>query len=160
MTEKDYRGNVTAIIINKHKKVLMCEHIWIDNAWQFPQGGIEPGESAEHALYRELSEEIGTDKLIIIDKMDKPLKYHFPHYLKEKYNMEGNEQNFFLVYFYGDDSEIRFDNQPKPEFKSFKWVDYSMPAQEVIYFKKLSYHRALQYFYDVYEKLDVLSIKT
>lgn len=154
MTEK-YRDNVTAIIINKDKKVLMCEHIWIDGAWQFPQGGLEKGESREEAILRELKEEIGTEKLKVINKMDEPIKYIFPHYLKEKYGMNGNEQSFFLLYFYGKDSEIRFDNQEKPEFKSFKWVEYKQPPLEVIYFKKLSYLKALEYFKSEVEELDI-----
>jgi len=29
------------------------------NAWQFPQGGINASESPEQAMYRELKEEIG-----------------------------------------------------------------------------------------------------
>lgn len=157
MAEK-YRDNVTAIIINKDKKVLMCEHIWIDGAWQFPQGGVEKGETREEAILRELEEEIGTNKLKVLNKMDESIKYIFPHYLKEKYGMDGNEQIFFLIYFYGNDSEIRFDNQEKPEFKSFKWVKYSQPPLQVIYFKKLSYLKALEYFKEEVEKLEMKKI--
>ncbi len=156
MANKKYRENVAAVIINKNKKVLMCEHIWIDGAWQFPQGGIENKESEEKAVLRELNEEIGTDKLYIIDKMDEKLIYKFPFYLKDKYDFDGQIQRFFLIYFYGDDKEIRFDNQEKPEFKSFEWVDYNEPPLRVIYFKKISYLRALEYFK---EKVDNLNIK-
>lgn len=159
MVEENYRDNVAAIIINKDKKVLMCEHVWIDNAWQFPQGGLERGESEEDAILRELYEEIGTKNLKILGKVDEPIKYKFPFYLKEKYGMDGNEQHFFLLYFYGDDSEIRFDNQEKPEFKAFKWVDFNFPPIAVIYFKKLSYLKALNYFKDFVEKLDVSKIE-
>ena len=154
-----YRNNVTAIIINKDKKILMCEHVWIDNAWQFPQGGIEKGESEEEAILRELEEELGTKKLKVLSKMNESLKYIFPHYLKEKYNMDGNDPTFFLIYFYGKDSEIRFDNQEKPEFKSFKWVEYSRPPLEVIYFKKISYFQALEYFKDFVEKFNPQTIE-
>jgi putative (di)nucleoside polyphosphate hydrolase len=160
--KENYREIVSAIIINKDKKVLMCEHVWIDDAWQFPQGGIEKGESEEDAILRELNEELGTKNLKVLKKMDYKIKYHFPHYLKEKYNMDGNEQKFFLLYFHGDDNEIRFDNQEKPEFKSFKWVNYTQPPLEVIYFKKLSYLEALNYFKDYVENLNInqIEIKT
>jgi len=147
-----YRENVAAIIINKDKKVLMCEHIWIDGAWQLPQGGIEEGEKKEDALLRELEEEIGTTSLEIIDKMDESIKYKFPFYLKEKYGFPGQEQTYFLVYFSGDDSEIRFDNQEKPEFKAFEWVDPIEPPIRVIYFKKLSYLKAMNYFKEKIQK--------
>lgn len=156
--KENYREIVSAIIINSEKKVLMCEHIWIDNAWQFPQGGIKQGESAHSAILRELNEELGTKKLKVLKKMDYKIKYHFPHYLKEKYNIDGNEQRFFLLYFYGNNDEIRFDNQDKPEFKSFKWVNYSQPPLEVIYFKKLSYLEALNYFNEYVKNLDINQI--
>lgn len=150
----NYRENVAAIIINKNKKVLMCEHVWIDDAWQFPQGGVEKGEKEEDAILRELEEEIGTSNLKIVSKMDEPLVYKFPFYLKEKYNFDGQKQTFFLIYFHGDDNEIRFDNQPKPEFKAFEWVELTEPPIRVIYFKKLSYLRAIEYFQEEIEKLN------
>ncbi len=153
--EKSYRDSVTAIIFNKDKKLLMCEHVWIDDAWQFPQGGVEASEERDKAILRELTEELGSVKFKIVSVMDEPIKYHFPFYLKEKYNLDGNEQYFYLVYYSGDGSDIRFDNQEKPEFKSFKWVDYSEPPKEVIYFKKLSYLKALNFFEEEFEKLDV-----
>ncbi|MFW5705099.1 MAG: RNA pyrophosphohydrolase [Nanoarchaeota archaeon] len=155
----DYRENVAAIIINKDKKILMCEHIWIDDAWQLPQGGIEKGESDEEALLRELEEEIGTKSLVVIEKMPEKLKYIFPFFLKNKYNFDGQQQTFFLLYFYGDEKEIRFDNQEKPEFKSYEWVDIEEPPLRVIYFKKLNYLRAIEYFKDKIKTLDISKIK-
>lgn len=140
----------------------MCEHVWIDNAWQFPQGGVKKGESEEEALLRELKEELGTDKFYILKKSKKLLKYQLPYYLVKKYSIKGQEQRFFLVYFYGDDDEIKLDNYGenyKPEFKSFKWVDYNRPPLEVIYFKKISYKRALDEFREFYENLDVNEIE-
>ena len=158
MNGEIYRENVAAIIINKDKKVLMCEHAWIDGAWQFPQGGVDNGESEEEALLRELYEEIGTKNLKIIGKMDEKISYKFPYYLREKYQFDGQEQRFFLLYFYGDDSEIRFDIQPKPEFKAYEWVDYDTPPLKVIYFKKLSYLKALNYFREKVNEVDTLKI--
>jgi putative (di)nucleoside polyphosphate hydrolase len=151
----EFRQNVAAIIINKDKKILMCEHAWIDNAWQFPQGGVDNGESEEEAILRELNEEIGTTSLKIISKMDETLFYKFPYYLKDKYNSDGQEQRFFFIYFNGSDDEIRFDNQAKPEFKAYEWVDYEEPPKRVIYFKKLSYLRALEYFKKDFENFSL-----
>jgi len=152
---EEYRENVAAIIINKDKKILMCEHIWIDDAWQLPQGGVEDKENEEDAILRELNEEIGTTNLKIISKMDKKLKYKFPYYLKEKYGFSGQIQRFFLIEFTGEDSEIRFDNQEKPEFKSFEWVEIDEPAIRVIYFKKLSYYNAIKYFKEEIENYKI-----
>lgn len=154
--KESYRENVAAIIINKDKKVLLCEHAWIDGAWQLPQGGIDKEDKSEdEALLRELNEELGTKSFKIISKMDHKLKYKFPYYLKEKYGSSGQEQRYFLVYFSGDDKEIRFDNQEKPEFKAFEWVDVEEPPKKVIYFKKLAYYDAINYFRKDIEEIDL-----
>ena len=149
---ENYRENVAAIIINKDKKVLMCEHVWIDDAWQLPQGGIEKNEKEEDAILRELNEELGSTSFEILGKMDEKIKYKFPFYLKNKYGFPGQIQTFFLIYFTGNDSEIRFDNQEKPEFKAFEWVEVEEPPIRVIYFKKLSYLSAINYFKEQIEK--------
>lgn len=151
---ENFRETVAAIIINKDKQILMCEHIWIDNAWQFPQGGVEDDEVVEDALKRELYEEIGTKKIKILKKMPNKITYKFPFYLKSKYQIDGQIQTYFLVYFYGEDSEIVFDKQTKPEFKKFQWVSMSEPPRKVIYFKKLAYLEAINYFKQDIEKFD------
>ncbi len=56
----------------------------VDNAWQFPQGGIDNGESADEALYRELEEEIGTRDVEIIAEYPKWVSYDFPPSIAKK----------------------------------------------------------------------------
>ena len=53
-----FRPNVGIILANHHGQVLWARRIKQD-AWQFPQGGINNGETPEDAMYRELYEEIG-----------------------------------------------------------------------------------------------------
>lgn len=153
--KKEFRNNVSAIILNKERKILMCEHIWITNAWQFPQGGVRDDEDEKKALLRELEEELGTNKFKILDEMNEKIKYVFPYYLREKYQSSGQNQKFFLVYFFGDDKEIIFTNQEKPEFKSFKWVDVDVPDKIVVYFKKISYNKALNYFREKIKQVEL-----
>ena len=59
--EPKLRANVAAILRNREGKILICERIQIWNAWQFPQGGVDDGETLEQALTRELREEIGIE---------------------------------------------------------------------------------------------------
>ena len=53
----------------------MGERLDGKEAWQMPQGGIDDGEDIVTAAFRELKEEIGTDKAEIIRIHDKKLKY-------------------------------------------------------------------------------------
>ena len=58
MIDKEgYRPNVGIVLCNSAGQVLWARRIG-QNSWQFPQGGIKEGESAESAMYRELDEEL------------------------------------------------------------------------------------------------------
>ncbi len=59
MVDRDgYRPNVGIIITNTQNQVFWGKRIRQDS-WQFPQGGIQHGETPEQAMYRELQEEVG-----------------------------------------------------------------------------------------------------
>ena len=53
-----YRPNVGIVLFNGKGQVLWARRARHDG-WQFPQGGIEQGETVEQAAYRELFEEVG-----------------------------------------------------------------------------------------------------
>ncbi len=55
---------VVAAVIEKHGKVLIAKRRKGDKLagkWEFPGGKIDPGETAEEALKRELNEELGIE---------------------------------------------------------------------------------------------------
>ena len=56
--QEGYRPNVGIVILNKNKQALWAKRV-AEDAWQFPQGGINEGESVKDAMYRELMEEVG-----------------------------------------------------------------------------------------------------
>src|SRR5690349_7247252 len=59
MLDRDgYRPNVGIILANARNDVFWAKRVH-QHAWQFPQGGIKPGETPLQAMYRELEEEIG-----------------------------------------------------------------------------------------------------
>ena len=59
MIDRDgYRPNVGIILCNNRNEVFWGKRVR-EHSWQFPQGGIKPGETPEQAMFRELMEEIG-----------------------------------------------------------------------------------------------------
>ena len=50
--EQWYRRNAGIVVCNRQKLVLLCQRIDMKNSWQFPQGGIEEGESVKEAAIR------------------------------------------------------------------------------------------------------------
>jgi putative (di)nucleoside polyphosphate hydrolase len=124
-TEFTYRENVAAILRNPRGEILVCERLGVDGAWQFPQGGIDDGETPEQALVRELREEIGVkaSDFSIVERRG-PYRYLYGKG-RSKRGFHGKEQFYFLCDFTGPDSRIDVDTE-HPEFQAFRWI---LPAQ-------------------------------
>ena len=58
MNKKNYRKGVGIIVVNGNGQFFLGKRVGA-HAWQFPQGGIDQGETPGEALYRELYEETG-----------------------------------------------------------------------------------------------------
>lgn len=81
-----YRKNVGIAVFNKDQKVLMCARADKPGfAWQFPQGGIDNGETPLEAAYRELKEETGITSVELVAQLNKPLRYDFPAEILENF---------------------------------------------------------------------------
>ena len=142
-----FRLNVGIIICNPRGKLLWTKRIG-QNAWQFPQGGMQPGESFEEALYRELLEEVGlspTD-VDILNRTRGWLRYRLPERLVRFGSGApciGQKQKWFLLGFRGDDSRIQLSRSAQPEFDAWRWINYWEPTRRVVRFKREVYRRAL-----------------
>lgn len=143
-----YRLNVGIILMNESGRVFWGKRQGHE-AWQFPQGGLAPGETPTEALFRELREEIGLDKedVTILGVTKRWLKYRLPkQYLRHgsKPLVIGQKQKWFLLKLCSSEQKIRLDLSDTPEFDSWRWVDYKEPADLVIFFKKQVYVQALK----------------
>jgi len=101
--------------------ILICERLDVRNGWQFPQGGVDPGESPEQALERELWEEISVESrdFQIIQRLG-PYRYLFGEGRTKK-GHHGKEQMYFLCDFLGRENGI--DVRTKhPEFQAYRWI--------------------------------------
>jgi len=147
-----YRPNVCAVIIdNQSKNLLMFHRIGIEKAgWQFPQGGIDEGETENEALFRELEEEIGTREISIIKTSKNLIYYDFPSWVLEKMKSQGisnkfkgQAQRWYLLKLRGGVDLIRFDHQPQ-EFDKFEWVSKQDTLNRIISFKRPAYKVGLK----------------
>lgn len=149
--EKNYRPNVAAIIMSSlypfEMKFFLAKRVDIKDAWQFPQGGIDKGETPKMALFRELKEEIGTDEVEIIAQYPKWLSYDFPEDVLEKMKpYSGQIQKYFLVRL-KKNAKIKL-NTEIPEFNDYNFVSFDEINKNVKSFKRKSYLEVLNYFKD------------
>ena len=144
-----FRPNVGIILTNATGQLLWARRVGGQNAWQFPQGGINEDESPEQALYREVYEEIGLrpHDVEILSCTRGWLRYRLPDRLV-RHNSQplcvGQKQKWFLLRMCSDDSAICFENGGRAEFDDWAWVSYWYPLGKVVSFKKDVYRRALK----------------
>jgi len=142
-----FRPNVGIILANAAGQVLWAKRIGMQ-AWQFPQGGLNPGENAEQALYRELREEVGVDPdaVTVLGTTREWLRYTLPPRYLRRGRIPlciGQKQKWFALRLTGPDSAVRFDLGQPPEFDAWRWVDFWHPLKEVVPFKRAVYEAAL-----------------
>ena len=150
LKETEYRPNVSAVILSS-KYPEKCEFFIahrsdIKNAWQFPQGGIDKGETPQEALVRELQEEIGYNDIEIIAEFPEWISYEFPNVISKKmYPFKGQRQKYFLVRL-KEDIYINLNAHSLPEFEEYEFVTYQDLFKRVTFFKRKIYRRVIDYF--------------
>lgn len=144
-----YRPCVGIALFNDKGQVFVGERIDYPGAWQMPQGGIDPGETIEQAVLREMAEEIGCGKGEIMHIYEKKLRYRLPDRLVEKlWNSQfgGQEQTWVAVRFTGEDSDINLSAHTPAEFQAWKWVGLHEVIDLIVPFKRKTYREVIQAF--------------
>ena len=143
-----FRENVGIIVTNGEGSVLLGGRVG-QSGWQFPQGGIQKGESPLEAMYRELAEEIGlgSQDVDLLGETREWLAYRLPGRYVRRNSVPlcvGQKQRWFLLKLNATEDQLSLDNTDTPEFDRWRWVDYWRPVKEVIYFKRSVYVKALK----------------
>ena len=145
--DEGFRANVGIILTNADGKLMLGGRVGA-TGWQFPQGGMLQGESAEDAMYRELEEEVGlrAGDVDLLGATNDWLRYRLPDKFIRRNSSPlciGQKQRWFMLLLRSSDDNVRFDLCDEPEFDRIRWVDYWRPVNEVIYFKRRVYASAL-----------------
>jgi putative (di)nucleoside polyphosphate hydrolase len=142
-----FRANVGIVLMGDAGQLFLGRRTG-GKGWQFPQGGMRQGETAEESLFRELHEEVGLTPadVELMGSTVRWLRYRLP----ERYVRRGQQplclgqkQRWFLLRLASAESDIHLDATGTPEFDRWRWVDYWQPVKEVIYFKRPVYVKAL-----------------
>jgi putative (di)nucleoside polyphosphate hydrolase len=123
-----FRANVGIILCNDKRELFWGRRVGQD-AWQFPQGGINENETPEQAMFRELKEEVGLDEkhVEVLGSTSHWLRYRLPKRFIRKHSTPlciGQKQRWFLLRVRCEESDFCLDRFDKPEFDSWRWVDY------------------------------------
>ena len=95
--------------------------------WQFPQGGINPGETPVEAARARLSQETHTPNSDTGAERVARLPHHGPKHppeLGRQGRFRGQRQRWFLMQYDGRDRDIDITgrrNRMKPEFQAWRW---------------------------------------
>jgi putative (di)nucleoside polyphosphate hydrolase len=149
MLDRDgYRPNVGIVIVNARNEVFWGKRVR-EHSWQFPQGGIKPGESPEAAMYRELLEEVGLlpQHVKILGRTRDWLRYDVPsNWVRREWrgSYKGQKQIWFLLRLVGRDCDFCLRATNHPEFDGWRWNAFWAPVDAVIDFKRDVYERALR----------------
>lgn len=118
----EFRPNAAALILNRSGELLVCERINDRGAWQFPQGGIDEGESALEAMYREVLEEVGIpEKDLKTIEYREDYYYFYPAHIRAKKKWDGQVQTYFLCKLKKKSKGVNLDVK-HPEFRDYDWV--------------------------------------
>lgn len=149
-----FRPNVAALIVRAEGQLLICERWGVPGAWQFPQGGVDAGESFKEALFREVREEVGLrQKDYKILRRREGYRYLYPAEVREKklrkHGCKGQEQVYFLCRLKPQALEINVHQKP-PEFQAHRWIlPEEFDLDWLPSFKREVYREVMKDFFDI-----------
>ena len=151
ITSLPYRPCAGVMLLNRHGQVFVGQRLdSVVEAWQMPQGGIDPGEDAIEAAWRELWEETGVERkhAELVAAAPDELFYDLPEDLVGrlwKGKWRGQRQRWFLFRFLGEDSDVNIETA-EPEFRAWRWAKPKDLPDIIVPFKRELYKELLTVF--------------
>jgi len=146
-----YRRNVGLMLIAADRRIFVGRRAKQPDAWQMPQGGIDDGESAIEAACRELWEEVGTTKALLLRESARWITYDVPQALRPAHwrgRWHGQAQKWFALAFTGRDADIDIAAHDR-EFDAWQWQAARDMLDRIVPFKRPVYEAVLKEFSDL-----------
>lgn len=146
-----YRPCAGVMLANRDGRVFVGQRLDTTNeAWQMPQGGVDPGEDVQAAALRELREETGVPAPLvdIIARSKTEHFYDLPDNLVSKIwggKYRGQRQHWFLMRFLGEDKDVDIATKHQ-EFRSWRWADLDELERLIVPFKRVLYRAVVEEF--------------
>ena len=142
------------MILNNNNEILVGRRLDHPSGfWQMPQGGIDENENPEEAVWREMMEEIGTNKAKLLKVSSQWINYDIPSEtlktLPWGHKYIGQTQKWFAFQFTGEENDINVGTV-NPEFSEWKWTKINLIVDEIVPFKRDVYSTILKEFKDIF----------
>ena len=146
-----YRPNVGVVLFDREGRVWLGQRVGTPGPynWQFPQGGVDPGEELEAAARRELAEETGVVSVSLLGRTRDWVAYDFPPGhggSKAARGWRGQKQVWFAFRFLGEDGEVDLNAHTPREFDAWRWAALSDVAALIVPFKQQAYAQVVEAF--------------
>ncbi len=161
MVDRDalpYRPCVGVMLLNRDGLIFAGRRIdgaklGAPDAWQMPQGGVDPGEEAEAAALRELEEETGVpaSSVAILRRARERIAYDLPDALLGKIwsgKYRGQLQDWFALRLLDGDDAIDIATD-EPEFDAWAWMRADEIVERIVPFKRSVYEAVFEEFSDL-----------
>ena len=152
--DSKYRRCVGMMILNASNEILVGRRLDHPSGyWQMPQGGIDQNENPQEAVWREMMEEIGTNKADIFKVSTQWINYDIPQETLDKLpwgkKWIGQTQKWFIFKFKGQETDINVHTK-NPEFSEWKWAKINSIIDNIVPFKRHVYSKVLEEFKELF----------